>query len=206
MAKPSNKYHHGDLFQTVLNHAFAVVRAEGQQRLSLRACAVAAGVNPAAVYRHFAGKDDLLDHVRARGFSLLANSMEGALVDVEASNAAALPWNDIFTALGVVYVTFSQREPQLFTAMFTGQRLADSLRALASSDAGRTPLDIQRAMISRYLSVDSSESPTPAVVDRTVEVYWSAIHGMATLLNTGHLHGDHLTVEDRVRHLVEILL
>ena len=61
-------YHHGDLRRALLAHARAVVAEKGAEALSIRAATKAVGVDPAAAYRHFRRKNDILAAVAAEGF------------------------------------------------------------------------------------------------------------------------------------------
>ena len=60
-------YHHGDLARALLRQALETVAQGGAAELSLRAVARAAGVAPAAVYRHFADRRALLSACAADG-------------------------------------------------------------------------------------------------------------------------------------------
>ena len=53
-------YHHGNLRQALVEAALALITEKGPQGFTLSEAAKEAGVTPAAVYRHFAGRDDLI--------------------------------------------------------------------------------------------------------------------------------------------------
>ena len=53
-------YHHGNLRQALVDAALRLIEEQGPQGFSLSDAARAAGVTPAAVYRHFNGRDDLI--------------------------------------------------------------------------------------------------------------------------------------------------
>jgi len=54
-------------------------RTEGAEALSMRRMADALGITATALYRHYGGKDDLLDAVANRGIERLASDFRGAL-------------------------------------------------------------------------------------------------------------------------------
>ncbi len=63
----SRGYHHGNLRQALVDAAVAIIGEEGAAGFQLRAVARRAGVSPAAPYRHFRDKADLLAEVGAEG-------------------------------------------------------------------------------------------------------------------------------------------
>lgn len=101
MSTSARPYHHGDLRAALLDAADALLDAGGDGAVSLRECARAAGVSPAAAYRHFADKDALLAALAARHFA-------------EFGQALAVP----FAAQGAAYVRFALARPGRFRLMF----------------------------------------------------------------------------------------
>src|SRR6056297_3635237 len=57
---PKRGYHHGNLRQALVDAALRLIEAKGPTGFTLSEAAKQAGVTPAAVYRHFAGRDDLI--------------------------------------------------------------------------------------------------------------------------------------------------
>ncbi len=78
--KVRDKYHHGDLRQTVLDLARKRIDKDGTDTLSMRSLAKEIGVAHRAIYNHFADKDALLSAVAAVDYhelpSLLHNTKE----------------------------------------------------------------------------------------------------------------------------------
>ena len=56
-------YHHGNLRQALVEAALLLIADKGPTGFTLSEAAKAADVTPAAVYRHFAGRDDLMAEV-----------------------------------------------------------------------------------------------------------------------------------------------
>lgn len=74
---PTNKpYHHGHLRDALVTAGLELARQGGAQAVTLRAVTRAAGVSPAAAYRHFADLDELLSAVGARALRALALAIE----------------------------------------------------------------------------------------------------------------------------------
>ena len=57
-------YHHGDLRRALTEAALSLIEAKGPQGFTLSEAAKEAGVTPAAVYRHFTGREDLIAELK----------------------------------------------------------------------------------------------------------------------------------------------
>jgi len=61
-------YHHGNLRETLIVAALELIAQKGAAGFTFADAARWAGVSPAAPYRHFRDRDDLLANVALRGF------------------------------------------------------------------------------------------------------------------------------------------
>lgn len=165
-------YHHGDLRRSLVEHSVALVRDHGVDGFSLRAAARAAGVDPAAVYRHFADRDDLMRAVAAAGFAELAARMTAGTDAAHGPSAR-------FVATGTAYVRFAVAHPEYFSVMF-GRHGADAPGAGA------------RALLLATLSDLAAQRPLRMDVEAAAVVAWSAVHGLATLAVAGAVPADGL--------------
>jgi AcrR family transcriptional regulator len=105
-------YHHGNLRQALVEAALALIAEKGPQGFTLSEAAKAADVTPAAVYRHFAGRDDLLAEVARQGFDIFAALLEYAWNEGQPSSLAA------FESTGRAYLAFARKYPGHYQAMF----------------------------------------------------------------------------------------
>ena len=71
-------YHHGNLRQALVEAALALIEEKGPQGFTLSEAAKAADVTPAAVYRHFAGREDLIAEAARQGYEIFGDLMEYA--------------------------------------------------------------------------------------------------------------------------------
>jgi AcrR family transcriptional regulator len=71
-------YHHGNLRQALIDATLKLIETQGPQGFTLSDAAKSAGVTPAAVYRHFAGREDLIAECARQGFEVFADLMEHA--------------------------------------------------------------------------------------------------------------------------------
>lgn len=137
----------------------------GEQDVSLRAVARAAGVSAMAPYRHFPDKAALLRAVTDAGFELLHDQLEVAdALGSEVSSRRAL------IDQGLTYVAFARSRPALFRLMFTGPPdPACALRPPVEGDA----YSVLAARV-RCLCATDAEAATIAA--------WAIVHGMAMLV------------------------
>jgi AcrR family transcriptional regulator len=108
-------YHHGDLRRALLDVALRLVEESDPGHLSLRAIARKAGVSRAAPYHHFADREALLAAVATEGFRALRAAMAKRLSSMERDPLQRMQ------EMGVAYVLFAVRHPQLYRLMFGGE-------------------------------------------------------------------------------------
>jgi AcrR family transcriptional regulator len=65
-------YHHGNLKEALLRAALELIAEKGPAGFTFAEAARSAGVSPAAPYRHFRDRDELLANVALRGFERFA--------------------------------------------------------------------------------------------------------------------------------------
>jgi AcrR family transcriptional regulator len=64
----SRGYHHGNLKEALIRAALELIAAKGPSGFTFAEAARSAGVSPAAPYRHFRDREELLANVARRGF------------------------------------------------------------------------------------------------------------------------------------------
>ncbi|ANW33896.1 TetR family transcriptional regulator [Ketogulonicigenium vulgare] len=95
----------------MLNAALALIEEKGPTGFTLSEAARQAGVTPAAIYRHFAGRDDLLIAAAIQGHQILAQNMAAIIVEDAAPDV-------ILRAAGRVFLDFARSHPGHYIAMF----------------------------------------------------------------------------------------
>ncbi|MBC7477826.1 MAG: TetR/AcrR family transcriptional regulator, partial [Pseudorhodobacter sp.] len=105
-------YHHGNLRQALVEAALTLIARNGPTGFTLSEAAKAADVTPAAVYRHFTGRDELLAEVARQGYDIFAALMEFAYAGGKPAALAA------FEATGRAYLAFARKYPGHYMAMF----------------------------------------------------------------------------------------
>ena len=71
-------YHHGNLKEALIRAALELIAKKGPAGFTFAEAARWAGVSPAAPYRHFRDRDELLGDVARRGFEQFAAALEQA--------------------------------------------------------------------------------------------------------------------------------
>lgn len=115
---PKSSYHHGDLENSLVKAAIALVKKYGPDHLSLRAVSAEVGVSPSASYHYFSDKTALVSAVGKVLFDELANKQETAINKIKGSDAKSSI--DKFQALGYAYFEWALAEPNLYRLMFGG--------------------------------------------------------------------------------------
>ena len=168
-------YHHGNLKEALLRAALELIAQKGPAGFTFAEAARWAGVSPAAPYRHFRDRDELLVNVALRGF----HQFEEAL---------ARAWDegrpDVFFALdrlGRAYLDFARSEPAYYSAMFeAGIPLADNPEL---REAGDRAFAVLRAAAEKLcVQVPAPNRPPALMVALHI---WAMAHGIASLFGRG---------------------
>lgn len=168
-------YHHGNLREALVETAMRLIREKGPAGFTFAEAARAAGVSPAAPYRHFRDRDDLLAEVALRGYEGLAESLNAA-----AKTAATGPV-DLLDRLGRAYLGFARQDPATFSAMFeAGLELGLHPALQAASDRAFEPFRVACEQVTASLP-PGRRAPALMVALHI----WSLAHGIASLFSRG---------------------
>jgi AcrR family transcriptional regulator len=168
-------YHHGNLKEALLRAALELIAQKGPAGFTFAEAARWAGVSPAAPYRHFRDRDELLASIALRGF----NQFEAAL---------ARAWDggrpDVFVALdrlGRAYLGFARSEPAYYSAMFeAGIPLAGNPEL---REAGDRAFAVLREAAEKLCAQTPARNRPPALM---VALHiWAMSHGIAALFGRG---------------------
>ena len=168
-------YHHGNLRETLVRAALELIAEKGPGGFTFADAARWAGVSPAAPYRHFRDRDELLADVARRGFELFAAALAKAWDDGRPDVMGA------FDRLGKAYLAFAKAEPAYYSAMFeAGVALDTDPQLRAASDSAFAVL---RAAAERLVVLMPAAARPPALM---VALHiWSITHGIASLFGRG---------------------
>lgn len=168
-------YHHGNLREALIKAALDLISQKGPGGFTFAEAARAAGVSPAAPYRHFRDRDALMADVARRGFDAFTVRLEAAWADGKPDPATA------FGRLGKVYLAFAREEPAYFSAMFeSGLKPADFPDLNISGDRA---LSVLRSACEAITAVMPAAKRPPALM-MALHI-WSLSHGIAALFARG---------------------
>src|SRR3982074_2923352 len=105
-------YHHGNLKEALLQAALGLIAEKGAAGFTFADAARMAGVSPAAPYRHFRDRDELLSSIAQRGFEQFEAVLTAAWDDGRPDTVTA------FERVGKAYLAFARAEPAFYSAMF----------------------------------------------------------------------------------------
>jgi AcrR family transcriptional regulator len=168
-------YHHGNLRQALVDAALALIEEKGPQGFTLSEAAKVADVTPAAVYRHFAGREDLIAEAARQGYDIFAALMEFAYNQGKPTALAA------FEATGRAYLAFARKYPGHYKAMFeSGLSLnAHPETALVATKA-REVLERAAATLSQHIAPE--KRPPASMFSAHI---WALSHGVVELFSRG---------------------
>jgi AcrR family transcriptional regulator len=168
-------YHHGNLRQALIDAALVLIAAQGPTGFTLSEAAKAADVTPAAVYRHFAGRDDLIAEVARQGYDIFAALMEFAFNNGQPTALAA------FEATGRAYLAFARKYPGHYMAMFeSGLNLNAHPELAAVAQKARGVLERAAENLSQHMP--AAKRPPATMFSAHI---WALSHGVVELFMRG---------------------
>jgi AcrR family transcriptional regulator len=168
-------YHHGNLKEALIRAALELIAEKGPAGFTFAEAARFAGVSPAAPYRHYRDRDDLLADVALRGFEQFADALTKAWDDGRPDPMTA------FERMGKAYLAFARAEPAYYSAMFeTGISPTTSAELGAAGD--RAFAVIRNASERLISGLPVGKRPPALMVALHV---WSMSHGIASLFGRG---------------------
>jgi AcrR family transcriptional regulator len=168
-------YHHGNLREALIRAALSLIAEKGPSGFTFAEAARSAGVSPAAPYRHFRDRDELMADVARRGFERfegeLSKAWNGGLPDPLRA----------FENLGRVYLAFAREEPAYYSAMFEAGLPLDADPALLQ--ASERAFGVLRAA-SEVLVARLPREGRPPPLMMAFHI-WALSHGIASLFGRG---------------------
>src|ERR1700722_3584984 len=164
-------YHHGNLREALIRAALELIARKGTAGFTFAEAARFAGVSPAAPYRHFRDRDELMASVALKGFE----QFEAALTRAWDSGRP-----DAFTALerlGQGPLDFPRGGSAFYSAMFEAGVPASADPALR--DAGERAFAVLRGAADAICAtMPTAGRPPPRLVPLHI---WPIAHGGACL-------------------------
>jgi len=157
-------YHHGNLRQALVDAALALIEQKGPT-----------GFTPAAVYRHFAGREDLIAEAARQGYEIFADLMEYAYEKGQPSALASLE------STGRAYLAFAEKYPGHYISMFESGISVNHLPELAMV-ATRAMGVLEKAAAKLSENIPPEKRPPARMVSAHI---WAMSHGVVELFGRG---------------------
>src|SRR5450756_1155974 len=151
-------YHHGNLKEALLQAALGLIAEKGAAGFTFADAARMAGVSPAAPYRHFRDRDELLSSIAQRGFEQFEAVLTKAWDDGRPDTVTA------FERVGKAYLAFAREEPAFYSAMFESGLPVDLNPTLMA--ASERAFGIIRAAAERLAALSPPGPPGPPMRNR----------------------------------------
>ncbi|MGB3246227.1 MAG: TetR/AcrR family transcriptional regulator [Sulfitobacter sp.] len=168
---PKKGYHHGNLRQALIDAALELIEQRGPTGFTLSEAAKQAGVTPAAVYRHFEGREDLIAEGAMQGYEIFADLMEFAYQSGQPSALKA------FEATGRAYLAFARKYPGHYIAMFESG-IAINRNADLAAVANRANGVLEKAATDLSQHIPADKRPPASMFSAHI---WAMSHGVVEL-------------------------
>jgi AcrR family transcriptional regulator len=161
---------------------------QGWDAVTVRRLAERIEYSQPVLYSHFRGKREIIGAVALDGAAEMARALRAATSAADGPRARV-------TALARAYLDFAERNPAVYDAMFQ----LDGGLAFAHEDTPEQLKDGFAALLENLDQV-AGDGVHPGLF---TEVFWAALHGLATLTRAGRLPPEY--AERRVQLLVDRL-
>ena len=186
----------GDLRESCVAEALAIIEEAGVERLSIREVARRLGVSHQAPYKHFPSSEHLLAEIVRRTYITFAEHLEHR----PRGNS---PGEDMH-CMGTAYFQFAMEHPLKYRLLF-GTPLPDPKEHPAMMAEARKAFTVLLAGVSKMkgqvpVGIAARELHLDALF------VWSVVHGMASILQSSVLHQldlDQATLDAAMQHALE---
>lgn len=193
----SERYHHGDLPDALLDAVGRLIERDGVGAVSLRAVARDVGVSHAAPAHHFRDKRGMLTAFAARGYEAFS-----ALLARTWRDSAGRSAPERLRRLTRAYVAFAAQQRAHYEIMFRPELIdhAELAARLRTADA----FEVLRGAVAANLP----DGTCGEQVLKTALVAWCTVHGLVQLWFEGPLQhlGDGLSLDALQERACDVLL
>ena len=173
--EPPRGYHHGNLKEALIRAALELIAQKGPAGFTFAEAARWAGVSPAAPYRHYRDRDELISDVAKQGFVRFEQALLRAWDEGRPKPSAA------FDRMGKAYLQFARTEPAYYSAMFEAGIPLDANPELR--EAGDRAFNVLRQATETMIATMPAKN-RPPVMMMALHI-WALSHGIASLFGRG---------------------
>jgi AcrR family transcriptional regulator len=169
------RFHHGDLREALVAATQELLIENGPDGFTLADACRRAGVTTAAPYKHFRGKQEILQEIISRGFDELAAANAKAVAEGGPDTLAGI------TAMVICYLDFAVAQPAVFRLMFGHQ--SDLRKVEHVEECGNQCLKNVINEVADFSRKHGQKANADLVAIRL----WTFVHGASSL----ELYGDY---------------
>ena len=188
----ADKYHHGDLRESLIKMGLKLFNEEGAEKFSIRKVAAMCNVSHAAPYKHFKNKEELINAISEYVFSNFRSSLN-EIVEKYKDN----PYERIIE-LGKKYVWFMVENPDYLKFAF----LRNSESEIVIEENKLRSVEYGSFNIFKNCALDFLKSINVKEEEYAQDIIamWSMVHGLATMLSykTFVYKGDYLELVEKI--------
>jgi len=151
----------------ILDAAYAIVKEEGWQGLSMRKIADKIEYTAPIIYEYFSNKDAILQELTGKGFIKLAKELEKAKAKFEKPE-------EQLEAMWMAYWDFAFTDTEMYQVMFGVQMNCCSQQCSAQE----RPYKLFTSVIAEIMK---SSNPTDEVIKQKYFTFFSVIHGLIAI-------------------------
>ncbi|CAA9196795.1 hypothetical protein FLA105534_01320 [Flavobacterium bizetiae] len=151
----------------ILEAAYAIVKEEGWQGLSMRKIADKIEYTAPIIYEYFSNKDAILNELTGKGFIKLAKELQIARDKFEKPE-------DQLEAMWMAYWDFAFTDTEMYQVMFGVQMSCCSQRC----SAAEAPYKLFTAVIGEIMK---NSNPSEDIIKQKYFTFFSVIHGLIAI-------------------------
>ena len=172
----SDKYHHGDLRNALIEESIKMINTSGEESLSMRKLAERCGVSMAAPYAHFKNKEEMINAIKKYVEDAFVEYLEKAVTAAGADDNIEMK----IIALGNAYVSFFIDNPEYFTFLFSRGYVHLNLDYNSDEDNFK-PYKLLKDLCRRYFA---EKKPDLSDHDKELEIIriWSSVQGLTSII------------------------
>ncbi|MEO0607506.1 MAG: TetR/AcrR family transcriptional regulator [Pseudomonadota bacterium] len=162
----------------ILSAAETVFARDGAEGLSIRRLAENIDYSPAAIYKYFSSKDELVDELKETFFELILENVN-RIVDT------STPFSERSRDCVATYVQIATEKPHHYAAAFTGEAASNGSKPVDGepgfemSKKGQA-FNVLRGMIAEGIELGQFRADLdPAVAAKSL---WASMHGLAMMI------------------------
>ncbi|WP_294372239.1 TetR/AcrR family transcriptional regulator [uncultured Clostridium sp.] len=187
-----DKYHHGDLKETMIITGVKLLAQEGAEKFSLRKLASMCDVSHAAPYKHFKNKEELILAIK----EYIDERFTEAILEV-ADKYKNDPMKRI-TEIGKKYVSFMVENKDYFKLLFFNSseyKIKVNMNNIENYDY--EPFKIFKKCAEEALRFMNSD---PIKDGKNILAMWATVHGLASMFTNGIIvyEGNYLELVEQI--------